>query len=79
MLHVGFYCMENLHYCILECVHECVHECVRECCYCSVTGCPLERSLVAIKGGREAFARSTSILKLWLAFGVLALALLKFV
>ena len=33
---------------------------------------------MAIKGGREAFARSTGILKLWLAFGV-ALALLKFV
>ena len=31
------------------------------------------------KGGREVFARSTSILKLWLAFGVLALALFKFV
>jgi len=41
-------------------------------------GCPPVRSLVAIKGGKEAFARSTSILKLWLVFGVLALALLKF-
>ena len=48
--HVGRYCMENLHYCILECV--------RECCHCSATGCPPVRSLVAIKGGREAFARS---------------------
>ena len=54
--HVGCYCIENLHYCILECVHECVHE----CCYCSVTGCPPVRSLVAIKGGRETFARSTN-------------------
>ena len=60
--HVGLYCMENLHYCIRECYH------------CSITGCPPIQSLVAIKGGREAFARSTSILKLWLAFGVLALA-----
>ena len=51
--HVGFYCMENLHYCILECV--------RESCHCSVTGCPPVRSLVAIKGGREAFARSTNV------------------
>ena len=41
--------------------------------------CPLVRSLAAIKGGGEAFARSTNIQKLWLAFGVLALALLKFV
>ena len=36
-----------------------------------ITGCPPERSLAAIKGGWEAFARSTSILKLWLAFGFL--------
>ena len=49
--HMGLYCVENLHYCILECV--------RECCNCSVTGCPPVVSLVAIKGGREAFARST--------------------
>ena len=69
--HMGHYCMENLYYYILECV--------RECCNCSITGCPLVVFLVAIKGGREAFARSTSILKLWLVFGVLALALLKFV
>ena len=73
--HMGRYHMENLHYCILECVHEYVCE----CCHCSITGCPLVRSLVAIKGGWEVFGRSTSILKLLLAFGVLALALLKFV
>ena len=50
--HVGFYYMENLHYSTLECIHECI----RECYHCSVTGCPPVRSLVAIKGGREAFA-----------------------
>ena len=64
--HMGCYCMENLHYCTLECVHECVCECF----HCSVTGCPPVRSLAAIKGGWKAFARSTSILKLWLAFGL---------
>ena len=53
--HMGCYCMErDLHYCILKCV--------RECCNCSVTGCPPVTSLVAIKGGREAFARNTNIL-----------------
>ena len=51
--HMGCYCIENLHYCILECI--------RECCHCSVTGCPPVMSLVAIKGGREAFARSTNV------------------
>ena len=51
--HVGCYCMENLHYCLLECV--------REYCNCSVRGCPPVVSLVAIKGGREAFARSTIV------------------
>ena len=51
--HVGRYCMENLHYFILEYVHECYN--------CSVTGCPPIQSLVAIKGGREAFARSTNM------------------
>ena len=55
--HVGCYYMDNLHYCTLECVHECV----RECCHCSVTGCPPVRSLVAIKGGREAFDRSNNV------------------
>ena len=53
--HVGRYCMENLHYCTLECVHE--------CCHCSITGCPPVVSLVAIKGGGEAFARSTNVLE----------------
>ena len=57
--HVGRYCMENLHYCILECVHEYV----RECYHCSITGCPLVVSLVAIKGGGEAFARSSNVLE----------------
>ena len=42
--HVRFYCMENLHYCVLECV--------RECCNYSITSCPPVVSLVAIKGGR---------------------------
>ena len=51
--HMGHYCMENLHYCLLECVHE--------CCNCSITGCPPVVSLVAIKGGREALARSTIV------------------
>ena len=51
--HVGRYCMENLHYCVLECV--------RECCNCSVTSCSPVKSLVAIKGGREAFARNTNM------------------
>ena len=51
--HVRFYCMENLHYCILECV--------RECCHYSVMGCPPVKSLVAIKGGREPLARSTIV------------------
>ena len=51
--HMGRYCMENLHYCILECV--------REFCNCSVTGCPPVVSLVAIKGRREALARSTNV------------------
>ena len=69
--HVDFYYIENLHYCVLECV--------RECCHCSVTGCPPVKSLVAIKGEWEAVARSTVVQKLWLAFGVLALALLRFV
>ena len=55
--HMGYYYMEILHYCILECVHECV----REYFLYSVTGCPLVTSLVAIKGGREAFARSTNV------------------
>ena len=55
--HVGFYYMENLHYCILECIHECV----RECFLYSVTGCPLVTSLVAIKSGGYAFARSTNV------------------
>ena len=55
--HVGRYCMENLHYCILECIHKCV----RECYHCSVMGCPPVVSLVAIKGRREAFARSTNM------------------
>ena len=64
---MGLYCMENLHYCI------------HECCHCSIMGHPSVRSLVAIKGGWEAFARSTNILTLWLVFGVLALTLLKFV
>ena len=53
--HVGLYCMENLYYCVLECV--------RECCHCSVTGYPPVESLVAIKGGGEAIARSTNILE----------------
>ena len=57
--HVGHYRMENLHYCTLECVRECV----REYCHCSVTDCPLVVSLVAIKGGGEAFARSTNVLE----------------
>ena len=56
--HMGRYCMENMHYCTLECVHECV----RECCHCSFMGCPPVRSLAAVKGGREAFARNTNIL-----------------
>ena len=47
--HMGLYCMENLHYCIREHYH------------CSITGCPPIQSLVAIKGGREAFARSTNM------------------
>ena len=51
--HVGHYCMENLHYYILECVCE--------CCHCSITGCPPVVSLVAIQGRREAFARSTNV------------------
>ena len=51
--HMGCYYIENLHYCTLECVHE--------CCHSSVTGCPPVRSLAAIKGGREAFARSTNV------------------
>ena len=51
--HVGFYYMENMHYYVLECVRECYH--------CSVTGCPPVTSLVAIKGGGEAFARSTIV------------------
>ena len=51
--HVGCYYMENLHYCVLECVHK--------CCNCSITGYPPAKSLVAIKGGREAFARSTNV------------------
>ena len=55
--HMGRYRMENLHYCILECVHECVYE----FCHCSITGCPPVVSLVAIKGGREALARSTNM------------------
>ena len=59
--------MENIHYY------------ARECCHCSVTGFAPVQSLAAIKSGREDFARSTSILKLWLAFGVPALTLLNFV
>ena len=51
--HVGLYCMEDLHYYILECV--------RGCCHCNIMSCPLVWSLVAIKGGREAFARSTNV------------------
>ena len=69
--HVGFYCMGNLHYCVLECVHE--------CCNCSVMVCPPAVSLVAIKGSREVLARSTNVYQLWLILGVLTLALLKFV
>ena len=69
--HVGFYCMENLHYCVLECV--------RECCNYSIMGCPPAVSLVAIKGSREVLARSTNVYQMWLILGVLTLALLKFV
>ena len=69
--HVEFYCMENLHYCVLECV--------RECCNYSITSCPPVVSLVAIKGGREVLARSTNVYQPLFILGVLALTLLKFV
>ena len=29
--HVGRYCLENLHYCIIDCIHECCHEYYNEC------------------------------------------------
>ena len=57
--HMGFYCVENLHYF------------THEHCHCSIMGCPPTRPHAAIKGEWEVFARNTSILKLWLSFGVL--------
>ena len=62
--HVGHYCLENLHYCVFDCTRESLyeyyHECIRECVHCRVTGSPSVSPLVAIKGGGEAFARSTN-------------------
>ena len=62
--HVGCYCLENLHYCVLDCTcesfHEYCHECIRECMHCRVMGSPSVSPLVAIKGEEEAFARTTN-------------------
>ena len=60
--HMGRYCLEN--YCVLDCtcesLHEYYYECIHECVHCRITGSPLVSPFVAIKGGGEAFARSTS-------------------
>ena len=56
--HVGCYYLEN--YCVLDCTRESLHEYCHECMCCRVTSSPSVSPLVAIKGGGEAFARSTS-------------------
>ena len=63
--HVGCYYLENLYYCIFDYTRESLleycHECIRKCVHCRVTGSPLVSPLVAIKGGGEAFTRSTKV------------------
>ena len=63
---MGIHCVENLYYYTCDCRHY------------SITGCPPVKPHVAIKRQMRGFARSTISLKPWLALGILALDLLKF-
>ena len=55
-----------------------LHYYTRDCCYCSLTGCPSVKPMRLYKVG-GILCQKHQNLKPWLAFGVLALALLKFV